>query len=110
MENKGLEIISGGERDISKEQKIVEIEVLTRQYECSKNDQPERCVWGNNGGGHHEVLCWIKPVEEDKFIAHKIAKLVIELGGHAKAKMTEWNPELKEEAIYKKAKNIPKKI
>ncbi len=110
MENKTFEIVSRGERDESQEQKVVEIEKLARQYECSKNDWPEWCVWGNKGGGHHEVLYWIKSVEEAEFVAHKAAKLITELGGHAKAKMTEWNPELKGEAIYNKAKNIPKKI
>ncbi len=109
MENKKFEIISHGEKDESQEQKVVEIEVLARQYECTINDQPEWCVWGNNGAGHHEVLYWIKPVEEAEFVAHKIAKLVIGVGGHAKAKMTEWNSDLEGEPIYKKVKNIPKK-
>ncbi len=109
MENKRFEIVSSGKRDDSQEQKVVEIETLVRQYECTINDWPTWCVWGNNGTGHHEVLYWIKPVEEAEFVAHKIAKLVIEVGGHAKVKMTEWNPELKGEAIYNKAKNISKK-
>ncbi|MBU6415080.1 hypothetical protein KGQ34_02475 [Patescibacteria group bacterium] len=108
MENKRFEIISGGEKDDSREQKVAEIETLARQYGCSIVERPMRCVWGNDNRGDHGVLYWIKPAEEDEFVAHKIAKLVTEVGGHAKAKMTEWNPELKGEPIYKKAKNILK--
>ncbi len=48
-----------------------------------------------------EVQHWIRPADEDEFIARRIAKLENELGGDMKAHMTEWNEKLKGEFIYK---------
>ncbi|MDO8516207.1 MAG: hypothetical protein Q7S28_03085 [bacterium] len=86
-----------GEHPAESEQAL--LEGLIHQYACAIDKEPQWCVYGEGLDGGRGVLFWIKPSDEEEFIARKIAKLVSKLGGNAEAHMTEWNPNLKGKPI-----------
>src|SRR3989344_4557648 len=63
--------------------------------------EPRWCVWGSHWNGNVGVLGWIRPGEEDEFAARKLAKIISELGGDARAEKNEWNESLKGGTVYK---------
>lgn len=102
-EDPGMEVISSGEyTEPSPEDVAREYTELIREYSCTHDAEPkpEWCVWANNGNGGAQVLFWIRPSAESEFVARKIARHLKSLGSDVGADMTEWNSELKGEAIY----------
>lgn len=95
-----------GEGALSPEKKREELNKLLEKYGCSQAEYPTWCVYGSTPDGTVGILAWIRPIRESKYAAHKIARLMRELGGTAKPYMTEYNAELKGEPIYKR-KNQP---
>ncbi|MBI2108672.1 MAG: hypothetical protein HYT93_00620 [Parcubacteria group bacterium] len=88
-----------------------ELQGLAHEYDCKVGENPRWCVYGRNRFGRIEVQHWIRPVDEDEFIARRMAKMENELGGDMKAHMTEWNENLKGKPVYEGSGSqfIPKK-
>ena len=74
---------------------------MIEKYYCGLDIEPRWCVWGSHWNGNVGVLGWIRPGEEDEFAARKLAKIISELGGDARAEKTEWNESLKGGPVYK---------
>lgn len=83
-------------------ERLKEYRSLTWEYGCGIDVEPRWCVWGYGLDRGRGVLFWIKPMPDDELIAHRIAKLINELGGKARAEKTEWNETLKGTAVYEK--------
>lgn len=81
----------GGES--SPEAKKRELEDLVERYTCAIDSKPPWCVSGKHFNGGAGVLYWITPGLKVESIARRIAQLVTELGGEARAEATEWNSD-----------------
>ena len=85
----------------SDREKIKECDALKKEYSCGIDLKPRWCVWGRGFKDDAGVLSWIKPSPEDEFVARRIARLITELGGEARAEKTEWNKTFGGKAVYK---------
>lgn len=96
-------MVEGGNQGSEKHVHKIEHELqrLTYTHGCEPHEKPRWCVYGKNRFGRIEVQHWIRPTDEDEFMARRIAKLENDLGGDMKAHMTEWNPRLKGEPMYR---------
>ncbi len=95
-------IASNSKSEATAIERAHEHEQLVYAHMCGIDAKPEWCVWGNNGKGGKEVLFWIRPSEEDEWVARKIAKYINDHNTVAAAsvEMTEWNPDLSGNPVY----------
>jgi hypothetical protein len=73
----------GGEKVRSQDSLREELVNLISQYGCGAEEGPQWSVWGRDGEGN-VVLHWIRPCEEDRLTAQRVARLITDLGGSAK--------------------------
>lgn len=84
MEKSELELSRGGGEKIRSQDSLREELVnLISRYGCGIDEKPQWSVWGRDAEGS-VVLHWIRPCEEDRLTAQRVARLITDLGGSAR--------------------------